>query len=93
MKDIQWLSIVSLLYILENEYTKFDLIEGDAFKPGTATIRATVRNFTDSLTDVPEMGLKQFGEVVETDKMKIATYNNQDGSIFILAHHKRVNLD
>ncbi len=80
------------LYILENDYTKLDLIEGASFKPGFSTIRATVRNFTDSLEDMAGMGLKQIGDVVELDKMKMAAYTKDDGSYFILSYHKRANL-
>jgi catechol 2,3-dioxygenase-like lactoylglutathione lyase family enzyme len=80
------------IYVMENEYTEFDLVNGDPFKPGTSTIRVTVRNFDDSMNDAKEAGFTQIGETVDSDKIKYALFTNQDGTIVILAHHKKVNI-
>lgn len=80
------------IYILENQYNEFDLIEGDAFKPGTAVFRISVRDFDDSVKDALADGLKQIGDVVEDEKIKFLLFANDDGTIFILSHHKKVNI-
>ena len=80
------------IYIMENQYNEFDLIEGDAFKPGTAVFRISVRDFDDSVKDALADGLKQIGNVVEDEKIKFLLFANDDGTIFILSHHKKVNI-
>ena len=42
------------IYVMENEYTEFDLLEGEDYKPGTSAFRVTVRNFDDSVKEVEE---------------------------------------
>ncbi len=79
------------IYVMENEYTEFDLIEGGDFKPGTAAVRVTVRNFADSIQEVEEKGLKKFGEITETDRIKLVPYVNEDGTIVMISHHKKAD--
>lgn len=80
------------IYVMENEYTEFDLLEGEAFKPGTALVRVTVRNTDESKKDAEEAGLKQIGDEIESEKMKVIPYTNEDGTVFLLSHHKKVNI-
>ncbi len=80
------------IYIMENEYNEFDLIEGEAFIPGKAVFRVSVRDFDDSVKDALDEGLKQIGDVADDDKIKFALFTNNDGTIFIVSHHKKVNI-
>lgn len=80
------------IYILENEYNEFDLVEGEAFIPGKAVFRISVRDFDDSVQDALNAGLKQIGDVVDDEKIKYTLFTNNDGTIFILSHHKKVNI-
>ena len=80
------------IYVMENEYTEFDLISGDQFKPGTSAVRVTVRNFDDSVNEVKEAGLTQIGDVIDSEKIKLAFFTNSDGTALIVSHHKKVNI-
>lgn len=80
------------IYILENEYNEFDLVEGDAFVAGKAVFRVSVRDFDDSLKDAINAGLKQVGDVVDEEKIKYALFTNANGTMFIISHHKKVNI-
>jgi predicted enzyme related to lactoylglutathione lyase len=80
------------VYVMENEYTEFDLISGDQFKPGNSTIRVTVRNFDDSINEAKEAGLTQIGDVIDSEKVKVAFLSKPDGTIVIVSHHKKVNI-
>ena len=80
------------IYIMENQYNEFDLIEGSEFKPGASVFRISVRNFDDSVQDALDDGLKKVGDVVEDDKIKFQLFTNDEGVMFIVSHHKKVNI-
>ena len=80
------------IYVMENEYTEFDLVSGEVFKPGTSSVRVTVRNFDDSLADAASAGLEKISDVMDSDRMKVVLFKDNNGTIFILSHHKKVNL-
>ena len=77
---------------MENEYTEFDLIEGAAYKPGSSSVRITVRNFDDSVNEAKESGLTPAGDVMESDRVKVAPFTNANGTCFMISHHKKVNI-
>lgn len=80
------------IYIMENQYIEFDLIEGSDFKPGNSVFRIAVRDFDDSVKDAINDGLVQISDVVDDEKIKFALFTNADGTIYIISHHKKVNL-
>ena len=80
------------IYVMENQYNEFDLVEGDAFKPGTSVFRISVRDFADSVNDALNDGLKQISDTVDDEKIKFALFTNDDGVIFIISHHKKENI-
>ena len=80
------------IYIMENQYTEMDLVEGSHFKPGSSVFRIAVRDFDDSIKDAVNEGLVQIGDVIDGEKIKIATFTNADGTIYIISHHKKINI-
>ena len=80
------------IYIMENQYNEFDLVEGEAFIPGKAVFRIAVRDFDASVQDALNDGLKQIGDVIDDEKIKFALFSNANGTIFIVSHHKKVNI-
>ena len=80
------------IYIMENLYNEFDLIEGDAFKPGASVFRISVRDFNDSVNDALNDGLKQISDTIDDEKIKFALFTNDEGVIFIISHHKKENI-
>ena len=80
------------IYVMENEYTEFDLVAGADFKAGCSSVRITVRNFEDSVADATNAGLEKISDVMDSERMKVVFFKDKNGTIFIISHHKKVNL-
>ena len=80
------------IYVMRNLYNEFDLVEGEAFEPGMAVFRISVRNFDDSVKEALDLGLKQISDVVDDERIKYTFFKNDNGTIFIISHHKKVDI-